>query len=224
MYSLNMFSQLIWSCINLTTYRTLMLFLLPFQFFALFLAAHVALAVPPRNWWPLASFTNLYRYTGHNKAISLVLNSHVTGCYGVMCIFSCYAFSLANDDVIWSCDALNQSEHLALEYLLIKELAFTPCTSVVDCHYCCYNYKSKWPTYGFQNLQTFPGNHGACYCDSCIYQPTDVRKSLATYWYQGLKLKEGEKITIAKVKKCTQIMMKKFEELDQPSRLQTLTG
>ena len=76
----------------------------------------------------------------------------------------------------------------------------------------------------FSKSPNISRNHGACYCDSCIYQPADVRKSLAPYWYQGLKLKDGEKITIAKVKKCTQIMIKRFEELDQPSKLQTLTA
>ena len=67
-------------------------------------------------------------------------------------------------------------------------------------------------------------NDGACYCDSCLNQPTDVHKSLAPYWYQGLRLRDGEKITIAKVKKCTQIMMRRLDEIDQPSKLQALTA
>ena len=59
----------------------------------------------------------------------------------------------------------------------------------------------------------------ACFCDTCVDPFTDVQQSLAPYWHRGLKLKEGEKITLVSVKKCTAIVTQRLEEIHQPAKL-----
>lgn len=67
-------------------------------------------------------------------------------------------------------------------------------------------------------------NELACYCDFCMFQFRNVSDGLAPYWYRGLRLMDGEQITLKKVKKCMAIVMEQIEELDQPRNLQSLSA
>ena len=64
----------------------------------------------------------------------------------------------------------------------------------------------------------------ACFCDTCVDPFTDVRPSLAPYWHRGLKIKEGDKITLVTIKKCNAIVTQRLEEIHQPTKLEALCG
>ena len=63
----------------------------------------------------------------------------------------------------------------------------------------------------------------ACFCDFCVFESWNVREGLAPYWYRGLKLSHGQKITLVQVRKCMEIVTNRLQELHQPKTLQSLT-
>ena len=64
----------------------------------------------------------------------------------------------------------------------------------------------------------------ACFCELCVWEFNNVREHLAPYWHRGLKLREGEKVTLPMIKQCTAIIMDHLQELHQPASLESLCG